>query len=129
MAKDVSGPIAWKKVTKAGSRLGNDVGINMNNSKTVIKKSKIHGRGLFASDVIMKGECIGVISGQKTIQNGDYVLWLSENEGLKVTCDLRFINHDDNPNACFYDTLDVVALKDIQPGEEITHNYEQEDSE
>lgn len=98
----------------------------MNNSRTFITKSKIHGRGLFASGVIKEGECIGVIRGQKTTKNGDHVLWLSENEGLIVTCDLRFINHDDKPNACLYDTLEVVALKNIQPGEEITHNYEPE---
>lgn len=101
----------------------------MNNSKTIISKSIIHGRGLFASCAIKKGECIGVIRGQKTTQNGDHVLWLSKKEGVKVTCDFRFINHDDNPNACYYNTLDVVALKNIQPGEEITHNYEQEYSE
>ena len=98
----------------------------MNHPKTFISKSKIHGRGLFASCKIKKGECIGVIRGQKTTQNGKHILWLSEDAGISVSCDLRFINHNDKPNACFYDTLDVVALMNIQPGEEITHNYEQE---
>lgn len=101
----------------------------MNNSKTFVAESNIHGRGLFASYEIKEGERIGVARGEKTTQDGEYVLWLSEDEGVKVNCDLRFINHDDNPNACYYETLDVVALKNIQPGEEITHNYKQEYSE
>jgi len=37
--------------------------------------------------------------------------------------DLRFINHSDEPNAAYYDTLEVCALTDIAPGEEITHDY------
>ena len=98
----------------------------MNNSKTIIAKSNIHGRGLFAKSAIKKGECIGVISGRKTTRDGEHVLWLSEQGGIKVSCDLRFINHAAKPNACYYDTLDVVALRNIQAGEEITHNYEQE---
>jgi len=32
-------------------------------------------------------------------------------------------DHSDSPNAVYYDTLEVCALKDIAPGEEITHDY------
>jgi len=44
--------------------------------------------------------------------------------GFHVKCDLRFINHSDEPNAAYYDTLEVLALTDIAPGEEITHDYQ-----
>ena len=39
------------------------------------------------------------------------------------TNDLRYINHHPDPNAVYYDDLTVYALRDIAPGEEITHNY------
>jgi len=52
-------------------------------------------------------------------QDGDYVLWLSEDEDAKINRDLSFINRDDNPNACYYDILNVVALKDVHQGEKL----------
>jgi len=97
----------------------------MRDFKTVVASSPIHGRGLFASKCIKKGETIGIAEGRKTTRDGDHVLWLNNKEGIKVSCDLRFINHDDKPNATYYDTLEVIALTDIQPGEEITHYYHQ----
>ena len=55
------------------------------------------------------------------------MLWLSASEGFEVHCDLRYINHADDPNACYYDDLTVVALRDIARDEEITHDYENGD--
>ena len=55
--------------------------------------------------------------------DGPYVLWISETRGIEVLCDLRYINHADEPNACYYDDLSVVALRDIEQDEEITHDY------
>ena len=98
----------------------------MNNQKILVANSEIHGKGLFAQKQIKAGEIIGVIKGEKTSRNGPHVLWFSERKAIKVQCDLRFINHSDEPNACYYDTCEVIALRDITPGEEITHNYEQD---
>ena len=91
---------------------------------TVVGESPIHGKGLFARQAIKKGTIIGYLEGQKTNQDGMYVLWLDHEQGFEVTCDLRYINHADRPNACYYDDLSVVAIKNIKKGEEITHNYE-----
>ena len=44
-------------------------------------------------------------------------------QGIEVLCNLKYINHSEDPNACYYDDLSVVALRDIEPHEEITHNY------
>lgn len=33
------------------------------------------------------------------------------------------MNHSPKANAAYYDDLTFSALRDIQPGEEITHNY------
>lgn len=85
--------------------------------------SGIHGRGLFADRLIPEGTVIGPLEGSYTTQDGAYVLWLTEEQGFRVENDLRFINHDDEPNAAYYDDLTVAAICDIQPGEEITHNY------
>ncbi|HEC17966.1 MAG TPA: SET domain-containing protein-lysine N-methyltransferase [Gammaproteobacteria bacterium] len=85
--------------------------------------SPIHGKGLFAARHIAKGEVLGTVSGRWTKRNGPYVLWVEEDKGFRVDCDFRFINHSSTPNAAYYDTLEVCALRDIQPGEEITHDY------
>lgn len=92
--------------------------------RVYVDESSIHGKGLFAKTHIVAGEVIGVASGEATDQDGPYVLWINDEIGLHVQCDMRFINHSDEPNACYYDNLEVCALKDIAPGEEITHNYE-----
>jgi len=97
----------------------------MSNSKFVVATSPIHGKGLFARTLIAAGEEIGTIEGEYTTTDGDYVLWLDGDTGIRVQSDLRYINHSDTPNAAYYEDLVVLALKDIHPGEEITHNYNQ----
>ncbi len=89
-----------------------------------VEDSPIHGKGLFAKQNIRKGTVIGRASGYPTKRDGTYVLWLDEKTAYRVECDFRFINHSDNANAAYYDTLEICALKDIKAGEEITHNYE-----
>ena len=91
---------------------------------TYVSDSHIHGQGLFAKINIPKDTVIGTIQGKPCKRDGAYVIWLSETQGFKVSCNLKFINHSDNPNACYYDDLSVVALRDIKADEEITHNYE-----
>lgn len=88
-----------------------------------VADSDIHGRGLFAGRRIRAGTVIGWLRVKPARRNGAYVLWLDETRGVEVTCDLKYINHSDRPNACYYDDLSVVALRDIEPGEEITHDY------
>ena len=66
---------------------------------------------------------IGVLDCIPTSTDGEHVLWIDYDNGFHVRCDLRFINHSDEPNAVYYDTLEVWALTDIAPGEEITHDY------
>ena len=95
----------------------------MTDSKTYVSDSHIHGKGLFASQDIKLGEVIGIIEGEPTTKDGDHVLWLSDEEGIHVTCDLRYINHAEKPNVCYYDSLEVIALRDIKQGEEFTHFY------
>ena len=92
-------------------------------NSTYSAASGIHGLGLFAGSFISKGAIIGWLEGAPCIDDGPHVLWVNANQGIEVTCNLRYINHADDPNACYYDDLSVVALRDIRPGEEITHDY------
>jgi len=94
---------------------------------TYVDNSNIHGKGLFARVAIPKGAIIGELTGKSCKKDGSYVLWLSETEGFEVICNLKYINHADDANACYYDDLSVVALRNIARNEEITHDYECDD--
>lgn len=91
-----------------------------------VKESPLHGRGLFATRHIPVDTVIGFLKTEPAPEDeldGPYVLWIDGEKPTRVTCDLRFINHSEEPNAAYYDDLSVMALRDIQPGEELLHNY------
>ena len=84
-----------------------------------LKPSKIHGKGIFAGEKIAKGTDLGTSHIRK---NG---MWTIPDLG-------RWHNHSDNPTC--HNTLDgsmesktytrnLIASRDIEPGEEITVNY------
>ena len=99
------------------------IAMSRDDERVYVADSPIHGRGLFARQFIGAGELIGVVDGVPTTTDGDHVLWVDGHTGIEVRCQLRYINHSDEPNAVYYDTLEVCALTDITPGEEITHDY------
>lgn len=93
-----------------------------------VRESPLHGRGLFATQYIPEDTVIGWLKTKKAKKkkhdlNGPYILWIDGDKPVRVTCNMRFINHSDQPNAAYYDDLSVMALRDIEPGEEIVHNY------
>ena len=90
---------------------------------TYVAASPIHGKGLFAAADISSGTIIGWLRGVPCAHDGPFVLWVNQDQGIEVLCNFRYINHSDEPNACYYDDLSVVALNNIRRGEEITHNY------
>jgi hypothetical protein len=92
-----------------------------------VADSAIHGKGLFAGIPISAGTVIGHIQGIPSQDDGSHVLWINADEAIEVTCDLRYINHSDHSNACYYDDLSVIALRDIEAHTEITHNYASND--
>ncbi|QDU34668.1 SET domain protein [Poriferisphaera corsica] len=96
---------------------------------TFVKDSEIHGKGLFAKCFIAKGTVIGQIIGSPTTVDGDHVLWITDDLGIHVMNNLRYINHSPEPTAAYYDDGEVVALRDIADGEEITHDYNGDSSE
>lgn len=93
---------------------------------TQVKKSSIHGRGLFAVDAIPKGTRIGEYQGPYAKRNSPYVLWFEDDDGQERGIvgknEIRFVNHSRKPNAEFEGPV-LYALKRIRAGEEITVHY------
>lgn len=58
--------------------------MNMEKSLIYVDDSPIHGKGLFARKHIGAGELIGILDGAPTSTDGEYVLWLDEENGLYV---------------------------------------------
>lgn len=90
--------------------------------KVFVASSPVHGKGLFAAKPIKANTVLGRLQGMPTYEDGIYVLWITDELGLELTNDFRFINHGSKPNAAYSD-LDVTVLKDVKPGEELLHDY------
>ena len=90
--------------------------------KVFVATSPTHGLGMFAAEKIKCDIVLGRLEGMPTREDGTYVLWLTKKLGLEVTNDFRFINHDSDANCALTDE-DVVTLRDIEPGEELFHDY------
>ena len=82
-----------------------------------IKKSKVHGLGLFSKEKILKGTNLGLTHiKDKNFENGYIRTPLG-----------GFFNHNSkDPNAKVLhikDKIYLVSIRDIEPGEEITAKY------
>ena len=109
-----------------------------------VRTSEISGDGLFAAKPISKGtkivEYVGeVVSKEEGIKRDDesmkttgktYIFQLDKEHDIDGGVDYndaKYANHSCDPNAKFvYEDrhIWIVAIKDIQPGDEITFNYE-----
>lgn len=94
--------------------------------KLVIKKSYIHGKGLFTTVKLKEGTLVGYCKSTPVAEPSPHTLWLDNEKLVEVTCKLKYINHHKAPNVSYFDDLSVVALRDIKAGEELTHDYGEE---
>jgi SET domain-containing protein len=100
--------------------------------------SRIAGQGLFAGQDIQQGTKIIRYIGEKITQEESdrrlaagnvYIFGLDERysiDGSTPKNTARFINHSCDPNCHteqFGNTIWIMAIKDIQAGEELTYNY------
>lgn len=112
--------------------------------KTVVRSSRIHGRGLFAADAISRGEIVAIKGGciidrarlaelQPTldaaeiqIADGIFICPTTEEhrEGSMI-----FSNHSCDPNLGLAGQIVFVALRDIVEGEELTHDWAMTDDD
>ena len=90
--------------------------------KVFVAESPVHGKGLFAAKRIKANTVLGRLHGMPTFDDGIYVLWITNKLGLELTNDFKYINHNSDPNAAYSD-LDVTVLKDVEPGDELLHDY------
>ena len=112
--------------------------------KAKVKKSPIHGKGLFAIEPISRGEMVCVKGGYvfdgrtlNRIKNrvgpaeiqiaGDLYIGtmsLDENAGGMI-----FSNHSCDPNIGVHGQIVFVAMRDIISGEELTHDWAMTDDD
>ncbi len=97
------------------------------NPRACVRKSSIHGRGLFARQDITQDDYIGTYEGPPTQDDGMHVLWLWNEEterweGIDGDNEMRFLNHSSDPNADWWGT-ELYAIRDIAADEEITFDY------
>jgi SET domain-containing protein len=96
------------------------------------------GRGVFAIKTIRKGETIAVWGGSVigpekvralTSQQKRLMIQVEENRFLYSTTEspADWVNHSCDPNAGLSGQIVLVAMRDIQPGEEITFDYAMSD--
>ncbi|MFA5935198.1 MAG: SET domain-containing protein-lysine N-methyltransferase [Candidatus Paceibacterota bacterium] len=105
------------------------------NPKIEVKDTNKYGLGVFAKEIIKKGEAIHTLKGEEiTGAVGDKMVvdgLLNNDDPLQVDDDNYFIldnlshafNHSCEPNAALKDVSTLFALRDIKEGEEITYDY------
>lgn len=84
-----------------------------------IRESPIHGKGVFATRGISKGDLVGVAL-RRVARTGD------PDSDLRQTLLARYLNHSPDPNAAFVPIpggFGLRALRDIPQGGEITADY------
>lgn len=101
----------------------------MKKRKVVIRKTLDRGKGVFAKDVIRKGET--VVSGRvirEIKMRTNYSFQVGPNFHVQLDIVSRSINHSCEPSTGIrnnvFGAYDFIALRDIQKGEEITWDYE-----
>jgi SET domain-containing protein len=114
-------------------------------SKTEVRESKIHGRGLFAIADIAKSEIVAVKGGhivdgealreQITPRLGPVEIQIDDdlfiapvtNEERELS--MLYLNHSCEPNLGVRGEITFVAIRNIRAGEELTHDWAMTDDD
>ena len=106
--------------------------------KTAVRQSPIHGKGLFAKQAIAAGEIVAVKGGSILTKQewavlerelGSAEIQLSEDLFIAPTRpehregNMVYTNHSCDPNIAIQGQIVFVAMRDIAPGEELTHDW------
>lgn len=105
----------------------------MDNPKVSLRRTKkFGGKGVFANQPIRKGEVIAIFDGP--IYDDDFEGWTRDLQNHTIQIGkakwrdskglARFINHSCDPNCGIKGLNKVVAMRDIEKGEQITWDYE-----
>jgi uncharacterized protein len=107
--------------------------------KTEVRASQIHGRGLFAMADIAKGEIVivkgGHIVDRKTLREeltprlGPMEIQIAKDLFIAPVTEeerelsMLYSNHSCDPNLGIRGEITLVAMRDINAGEELTHDW------
>jgi hypothetical protein len=113
--------------------------------KTEVRKSKIHGRGLFATAGIAKDEIVAVKGGhiidRKILREkirprlGPVEIQIDDDLFITPVTDeerelsMLYSNHSCDPNLGMRGEITFVAMRDIRAGEELTHDWAMTDND
>ncbi len=105
----------------------------MLHSSVIVTESQIAGRGLVATAFIAKGTLVWQRDGHEIIISREEVLALPPEEQAHYYVDevgyvlcrdgSQYMNHSCAPNLAATDNDDLIAARDIHPGEEVTYDY------
>jgi len=119
--------------------------LSYHSPKTEVRESKIHGRGLFATANIGRDEIVAVkgghivdrkilreeitpMLGPVEIQIGDD-LFIAPVTKEEREFSMLYLNHSCDPNLGMRGKITFVAMRDICPGEELTHDWAMTDDD
>ena len=106
--------------------------------KTQVRESPIHGKGLFAKTAIAKGEIVAVKGGYivdrrqwTALEERLGAAEIQISEGLFIAPvharhregGMLYTNHSCDPNIAIQGQIVFVAMRDIAPEEELTHDW------
>jgi len=106
--------------------------------KVEVRTSELEGRGVFATERIERSEVVAVKAGhivtadqlaEITSSVGDYALQIHDRFYLSPACKEEiagmtiFINHSCDPNVGFDGQITYVAMRGIEAGVELCHDY------
>ena len=109
--------------------------------KIEVRSGGLQGRGIFATEKIERGEVVAVKTGHIVTEDrlpeiaatvGDFALQIHDRFYLSPTSKEEidrltiFINHSCDPNVGFDGQITYVAMRDIEAGEELCHDYAME---
>jgi hypothetical protein len=112
--------------------------------KTIVKPSPIQGRGLFAKQPIAKGEIVCIKGGhvfdRETLERvqgylGPAEIQIAEDRFIGPLLDeeregsMIFSNHSCDPNLGVQGQIVFVAMRGIEAGEELTHDWAMTDDD
>jgi hypothetical protein len=107
------------------------------NKKAVARSSKIEGTGVFSNNKITFREPVGVLGGVIVHKNEIKEYWeIMGHVGIQIDDDFFIVpttreelemygvfNHSCEPNCGFSNSITLVALRDIEVGEELVFDY------
>ena len=108
------------------------------NTKIVVRNTENLGKGIFAQEDLQKDEILFEFEGPIlywdeslpwdadgwTDDLHDHAVQIGETSWIANVGKGRYMNHSCDPNCGIKNTVQVVAMRDIKAGEELSYDYE-----